>query len=86
MAQTLADGATIELAEQALWRLPVGMSVEITNLRGMLWISRPEEPRDIIVGEGETIALEVHGLTLLAAIGGSADVRVEAHRRWPMAA
>jgi hypothetical protein len=86
MTPTLGNGADITLREQALWQLPAGSSVEIANLRGTLWISRPEEPRDIVVAEGETIALDVQGLTLVAAIGGSADVRVEAHRRWPLAA
>ena len=86
MTPTLGDGAEITLAEQALWRLPDGASVTIANLRGTLWISRPEEPRDLIVHEGETIILDVDGLTLVAAIGGSADVRVETHAHWPLAA
>ncbi|HRD76209.1 MAG TPA: DUF2917 domain-containing protein [Hyphomicrobiaceae bacterium] len=69
---TVSGPATLEAG--ALWRLPEGQSLKLLALDGTLWMSQPQEPGDIIVEAGQSIELDVAGLTIVEAIGQQAKV------------
>jgi len=55
-----------------------GEGFVIKCLEGALWITQSNDPRDIVLGAGESFVLDKPGLALVCAAAGPAMVAVEA--------
>jgi hypothetical protein len=49
-----------------------GITVRVT--RGNVWITQRGDPRDVVLGAGQSFKLDRNGLALVAALGGTATV------------
>jgi DUF2917 family protein len=62
--------------------LPIhdGAGLEVTCLRGILWITQDGDPEDRIIDRGESFVLDQPGLSLVNALLGPALVIVQRGR------
>ena len=74
----LSQNALIHLDRGGLVRLSEadGAGTVVTCREGALWITHDNDRRDIVVGAGETYAVEHPGLTVVCAIAGPAVLTV----------
>jgi Protein of unknown function (DUF2917) len=72
----LPIGRETRLEGNALFRLADGVSQCVEGIEGTIWISQVDDPRDIILTAGESVALESPARALVGAINGTAVVRI----------
>jgi hypothetical protein len=68
----------VDLVRGGVVRLPDGPGTRIVALAGTLWITREDDPRDVLVEAGAAFVVDRGGLTLVCAIAGPAAVLIEA--------
>lgn len=59
---------TIELPQGTLLRVRDGAGVAITALRGEIWITEQDSPRDVLLRPGERFRLAQLGLALVQVL------------------
>jgi hypothetical protein len=65
-------------APQEILDIRDGEGLVVSCLRGVLWITQSEDTDDIIVRPGESFVLDRHGLAIVSAPAGPADLTVRA--------
>ncbi len=58
----------LSLEHQAMITLPSAAALTVTCLEGSLWITRNNQPEDIILGTGESLAVAKGGQTIVYAL------------------
>jgi len=77
MTTRFADGP-VRLSTGELLDINDGEGFVIKCLEGAVWITQSNDPRDIVLGPGESFVLDKPGLALVCAAAGPAMVAVEA--------
>jgi hypothetical protein len=62
----------IDMTRGDLVELDDARGTTLTVTRGRLWLTQRRDPRDIVLGPGDTWTIEKNGLTLIEAQGDSA--------------
>ena len=69
-------GTTIALAAGALLRLARPRGLQVTCVKGHLWITEEDQPDDVWLAAGQRVALVGDGLAVLEA-KGEARLRID---------
>lgn len=62
------DDNQLEMRREQMLRLDGSKGARIACLRGMLWVTQYEDPRDVILPAGESFMLDRGGLALVSAL------------------
>ena len=68
LGASAAKNFNISLEHQAMITLPPAAALTVTCLEGSLWITRKNQPEDILLGAGESLALVPGGQTVVYAL------------------
>ncbi len=72
----LPIGSDVRLAGNTVHQFAIGISQSIECIEGAIWITQPNEPRDIVLAAGERMLFRAPGKSLLVGpINGAAVVR-----------
>lgn len=73
----LRASGLIGLAPDEVLRLRDGAGRHIGVVRGVAWVTQDGDPRDYVLGSGESLRLERDGLVLVMPLGGEAKLVLE---------
>jgi Protein of unknown function (DUF2917) len=76
MMVCLSNDALVHLERGGLMRLSHSLGSAVHCLEGVVWITQDNDPRDIVLNDGESFVVDGEGLTLVCAIAGPAMVTV----------
>ena len=62
-----------------------GEGSRVNCMEGALWITQSNDPRDVVIAQGESFVLDRPGLALVCAAAGPAVVAVDVPRARPPA-
>ena len=68
LGTSAAKNLGLNLERQAMITLPPAAALTVTCLEGSLWITRNNQPEDIILGAGESLAVAPGGKTIVYAL------------------
>lgn len=64
----LLDIRPVELPARAVHRIADGKGLQITALRGVVWVTQADDPRDVILARGQSFIIDRGGLTVVYAL------------------
>jgi len=68
----------LELRAREVVNIEDGEGLAVRCLGGMLWITQANDPKDVVIHDGESFVLDRPGLTLASAPTGPARVAIHA--------
>jgi hypothetical protein len=70
--RTLLDIRPIALARSSVHRIENGKGSEVLCLKGTVWITQEGDPRDVILGSGQSFVLDRKGVAVAYALRDAA--------------
>jgi hypothetical protein len=68
------DIRPLALPAHATHRIEDGKGLQITALRGFVWITQADDRRDVVLGRGQSFIIDRNGLTVVFALKEAAVV------------
>ena len=70
--RTLLDIKPIVLAKRTVHRIENGKGAEVFCLKGTVWLTQEGDPRDVILGAGQSFLLDRKGVAVAYALKDAA--------------
>lgn len=66
--ETVRDIRPIVLARRGVHRIEDGRGLQVTCFKGHVWITQQRDPRDIVLGAGQSFVLDRRGSAIVFAL------------------
>jgi hypothetical protein len=72
--QHVLDIQPVPLPARSVHRIDGGKGLQITAVKGVVWVTQANDPRDIVLSRGESFILDRQGLAVVYALKDAAIV------------